>query len=289
MEKSFSPERQVNLYKPTELLFSEKSEVDEFASDTIIELVTAKPDAVLVLPTGNTPKGMYELLAEKADHGRQVDFSQVTVFNLDEYWKIGRASKASFRQFMQRNFYQHVNIPKSQRHIPDGQFFDPVAEADYYQARFDVFRKKGIDLAVIGIGQNGHIGFNEPGTDFDSRTSAVALTEETRMANAPDFREYPDEPIADVLERVPHAAITLGLGEESIRAAKKIVLLAKGDNKATALGRAFRNSPTEDIPASVLQYHPDVTIVSDLQAGAELAKRYTQAGSLPRQSDIVHF
>lgn len=281
-EALISVEQQAQVYQPTELIFSEQADVDEFAASTVLELVSTKPDAVIVTLTGNTPIGMYRKIAEEADFGRRVDFSKATFFNLDEYWKIGRGDKASFRRFMHEHFYAKVNVPAGNRNIPDGQYIDPINEALVYQKRFDIFRKKGIDLAILGIGKNGHIGFNEPGSPFDSVTDVVTLTQETRQANAQDFKRYPDEPIEDALERVPLAAITLGLGEKGIRAANEILLLAKGESKASILEQAFRQVPTTDVPASVLQYHPNVTLALDSAAGAGLAKRYTQ-GVVPHQ------
>jgi glucosamine-6-phosphate deaminase len=246
------------------------SDVDRIAADTVLNLVANKPHAILLLPTGNTPRGMYSIIAQESNHGRNVDFSNVKVMNLDEYWPMPKNHFASFRSYMKRHFYDHVNIPREQRYIADSSYPEAASELYMMQKRLEVFKKHGIDLAVVGIGRNGHLGFNEPGTPHDSETSIVRLTEETRMANAPDFA-VPDERMGLALALdVPKFAITLGLGESGIRAAGHIMMVAKGNEKSDALYRAFRQPPSEEVPASVLQYHPHVTLVADYAAAGML-------------------
>lgn len=245
-------------------------DVDSYAAHTVLDLVANKPDAILLLPTGNTPKGMYRIIAEESNYGREVDFSKVNVLNLDEYWPISGGHFASFKYYMKHHFYNYVNIPREQRYIADGGYPEPFTETARIQGHLEVFKKKGIDLAVVGIGKNGHLGFNEPGTPHDMETWITELSEDTRRANASDF--ILPEHLYGIQESipVPHHAITLGLGENGIRAAKHIMLLAKGEAKAEALRRAFREPSTEEVPASALQNHLNVTIVADYAAAEGL-------------------
>ena len=226
------------------------------AAQFVIERVNAKPAAILGLPTGGTPLGMYAELAN-AVREQRVDLSKVTTFNLDEYCGLPVSDPESYFTFMNTNLYKPCGLALTQTHIPNGEATDPVAEARAYD---DAIRAAGgVDLQVLGIGHNGHIGFNEPGTPGDSRTQAVTLTDKTRQANARFFNSIDD---------VPTRAITMGIG--TILEAKELLLLANGADKADILFDALRGPVTPDNPASFLQKHPNVTVIIDAAAGKKL-------------------
>lgn len=233
------------------------AEWNQIAARVVREVIEAKPDAVLGLATGNTPIGMYQELVKMYKAG-ELDFSQVRTFNLDEYLDIDPAHPASFISFMKEHLFDHVNLDPSRIHIPKANPEDAEAEAAAYR---ELLRAHGpCDLQVLGIGTNGHIGFNEPGTSFDSVTSVVDLHEATRKANAPAFGGDPD--------KVPARAITVGIGE--IMTAKKILLLANGAGKADIMKAALEGEVAEQVPASVLQRHNDVIVVCDEAAASRL-------------------
>jgi len=223
------------------------------AAQFVIERVNAKPSIVLGLPTGGTPLGMYAELA-RAVREKRVDFQNATTFNLDEYCGLPADDPQSYREFMRVNFYDPCALPPAQTHIPDGRAADPCAESLAYE---DAIRAAGgIDLQVLGIGHNGHIGFNEPGTPADARTHAVAITEQTRQANARFFNS---------IDEVPTRAITMGM--RTILESREILLLANGAEKARIIAAALRGPVTVDNPASFLQTHPRLTVILDAAAG----------------------
>ena len=196
----------------------------------------AKPALTLGLPTGQTPLGMYEQLIRK-HRTEGLDFSAVKTFNLDEYAGISPEDPRSFHAYMRSRFFDHININPSNAHIPD----------DQYERYEHLIRESGgIDLLIVGIGLNGHIAFNEPGSSFDSRTRVVTLAPETIQAAS---------------QEIPHTAITMGIG--TILEARKILLLASGAKKAEILRRALRGPVTEAVPASALQLHPNVIVITD--------------------------
>jgi len=222
------------------------------AADIVIEQLKKKPNSVLGLATGSTTIGMYKLLIE-ADKKGVIDFSQVVTFNLDEYYKIPRDDKNSYWQAMRVNLFNDVNIKEENVNIPN-------CESDNYDDFCLEYEDKireagGIDLQILGIGHNGHIGFNEPGSSFDSRTRKVDLTESTINANSRHFKDKAD---------APTKAITMGLG--TIMEAKKIILVANGKEKAEAVAGAVREEASVDVPASVLQEHGDVIFIIDKKA-----------------------
>lgn len=217
------------------------------AADILLSAIRRNPRIVLGLPTGRTPVKMYERVVAACSREYHC-FGDVVTFNLDEYVGIDAAHPGSYCMFMNQHLFAHVDMKKSNAHIPNGMALDAVAECARYER--EIAAAGGLDLTFLGLGSNGHIGFNEPGTPFDSRTRVVALTESTRAANAPLF---PDG-------NVPTHAITMGIG--TILESKSIVLLASGDKKRPAIERLRSGEITEDFPASALWRHPDVTVLT---------------------------
>ena len=219
-------------------------------SDRAAELLAAqvilKPACVLGLATGSSPVGMYRRLAEQYRQGL-LDFSAVTSVNLDEYCGLSPEDPQSYRYFMEENLFRHINIRRENTFVPDGLNPDREAVCAAYDARIAALG--GVDLQVLGIGNNGHIGFNEPDDHFTVGTHVVALKESTIQANARFFED---------ISQVPTHAITMGMG--AILQAKRILLLA-GAEKAAIVRQAMEGPVTPHVPASLLQLHPDVTIV----------------------------
>ncbi len=222
-------------------------ELSRSAADLIAAQVLMKPDCVLGLATGSTPVGTYKMLIENYKSGK-LDFSAVTSVNLDEYVGLDESSDQSYRYFMNHQLFDHINIDKARTHVPDGKAADLQAECREY----DMLTEKlgGIDFQLLGIGSNGHIGFNEPSDSFIAETHVVRLKEETIRANARFFASE---------EEVPCSAITMGL--KSIMQAKKILLIANGDEKISIINKALSGPVTPQIPASILQLHPDCTFI----------------------------
>jgi glucosamine-6-phosphate deaminase len=223
------------------------------AADFIERLFTMSPSAVLALPTGRTPVLLYQELVHRSGVGR-IDWRQVRTFNLDEWVELSGDAPGSYARFMSEHLFTHVDNPPSQCFIPNGTAVDLDAECRRYEAAID--SAGGIDLAILGLGNNGHIGFNEPGTRFDARTHVAVVAEETREANAYSF---PDRP-------PPTRAITVGIA--TILRARQILLLVTGSEKAEILQRALYGAVDESVPASVLQRHGDVTILADAGAAS---------------------
>ncbi len=213
-----------------------------------------KPNSVLGLATGSTPLGMYRqlvLLHQKIG----LDFSQIQSFNLDEYIGLAEDDENSYHYFMEENLFRHINIKRENIHIPDGNARDIDAECRAYDERIE--RSGGIDLQVLGIGNNAHIGFNEPDIKFEATTHRVELDDETLEANARFFSS---------IYEVPRFAISMGI--KTIMHAQKVLLLANGRNKAEAIRRTVKGAIRPDAPASILQLHRDVTLILD-EAAAE--------------------
>jgi glucosamine-6-phosphate deaminase len=222
------------------------------AANIISAQIIMKPDCVLGLATGSTPIGTYEQLVEWYKKG-DLDFSSVTTINLDEYRGVTKEDPHSYYYFMREKLFSQVNIDLSRTYIPDGMDDDAQHACRFYE---EIIRRcGGIDLQLLGLGHNGHIGFNEPGTAFEARTHLVNLTEATRKANQ---RFFADD------ENVPRQAYTMGI--KSIMQAKKIVVVVSGKDKAEALCAAVQGEITPNVQASVLQLHNDVTIVADQEA-----------------------
>lgn len=217
------------------------------AANVISAQVILKPNSVLGLATGSSPIGTYEQLIEWYQKG-DVDFSKVTSVNLDEYWGISPENPQSYRYFMNQHFFSHVNINPLNTNVPNGLANDPEEECIRYEKL--IADLGGIDLQLLGIGHNGHIGFNEPDASFEKTTHVVELDETTRKANARFFQS---------LEEVPDRAITMGI--RSIMQSKKILLIANGPDKQDIIQKALFGPVTPELPASILQFHPDVTVV----------------------------
>ena len=235
-------------------------EISRLAAKMIAEVVKKKPDAVLGLATGSTPVGTYrELIRMHKEDG--LDFSRVLTFNLDEYRGLKPDHPASYHYFMRENLFRDINIKPANTHVPDG-LGDNIEESckEYEKA---IVKAGGIDIQVLGIGGNGHIGFNEPSSPLSSRTRKQNLDARTIRDNARFFKS---------MDEVPKSAITMGIG--TIMEARQILLLANGGSKADAIARTVEGPVTESVPASVLQRHANATIIIDRAAASKLAGRY---------------
>lgn len=244
------------------------AKLGEKVAELVAKQVNEKPESVLGLATGTTTISMYEKLIEMHKNN-EVNFSQVTTFNLDEYWPIKRTDVQSYHYFMENLFFDHINIDPINVHIPDGELKKDQINSFCKNYEKEISKAGGIDLQILGIGGGyynkdrqfigAHIGFNEAGSDFDSRTRFVELSEQTRSDNSRFFRQ---------LENVPYYAITMGL--KTIMEAKSVVLLAFGDSKSSSLKQALEGPITNLVPASILQRHPDLTVIVDKGAGSKL-------------------
>lgn len=224
-------------------------EMSEKAAALVGQAVAKKANSVLGLATGSTPVGMYQRLADAHNAGK-IKLSNICGVNLDEYIGIGGDHELSYRYFMSKNFYSLFGFDESRAHIPNGLAPDLVEECARYDALIEELG--GIDLQVLGIGRNGHIGFNEPDDVFIKNTHIAELDADTRAANARFF---------DSLDDVPSKALTMGIG--AIMAAKEILLLVSGSDKAQALKEARTGDINPRLPASILQLHPNVTVIAD--------------------------
>jgi glucosamine-6-phosphate deaminase len=236
------------------------AELSRRAATIVSDAIRKQPDLRLGLATGTTPLGMYRELA-RMHREEHLDFSRVVTFNLDEYLGLAADHPQSAHRFMQSSFFGHVNIAPENIHIPDGT---APGDLDEYCARYEgtIQMAGGIDLQILGIGRNGHIGFNEPSSSLASRTRIKTLTRQTLEDNRRLFQEG---------EAMPEAAITMGIG--TILDARKILLVASGASKAQALARAIEGPVTASVTASALQLHRDVTILADEEAAAELREK----------------
>ncbi len=219
------------------------------AANIIASQIVLKPDCVLGLATGSTPIGAYKNLVEKYEQG-DLDFSQVTTVNLDEYKGLPRENDQSYYYFMHDNLFDHVNVKPENTHLPDGTKEDANEECARYE---ELIRSLGgQDLQLLGLGHNGHIGFNEPDTVFEKTTHCVDLQESTIEANKRFFASADD---------VPKQAYTMGIG--TIMQSKKILVVVSGEDKADTVAKAFFGPVTPEVPASILQFHKDVILVAD--------------------------
>ncbi|GGL62333.1 glucosamine-6-phosphate deaminase [Sporolactobacillus putidus] len=241
------------------LTVADQEEMSRRAAEMIIDLVRLKPSAVLGLATGGTPEGTYRLLA--LDHRKNgTDYREVRTVNLDEYAGLKPEDPNSYHTYMETHFFQYVNIPSEQHFLPDGTAASLNEECEDYDRLID--NLGGVDLQLLGIGRNGHIGFNEPGTAFNAGTHVVKLSESTRQANARFFGS---------VQEVPERAITMGIG--TILKSRAILLLVSGPSKAEAMSRLLAGSePDSNFPASALISHPNVTVIADA-AAISAAKR----------------
>lgn len=229
-------------------------EMSKKASDILFDVIKENEKPVIGLATGSTPEGTYMELIKKLN-GSDVDQNNITTFNLDEYVGLDKDHEQSYSYYMHENFFNHVSIPKENIHLLNGKAENAETEVEAYEQAID---EAGLDVQLLGIGRNGHIAFNEPGTSFDSLTHVVDLTPETVEDNSRFF---------DNLGDVPSKAFTMGLN--SIMKAKKIVILIYGENKKEALNALLSGEVTENNPASILNNHGDVTIIADTAAIGE--------------------
>ncbi|MDR0821633.1 MAG: glucosamine-6-phosphate deaminase [Oscillospiraceae bacterium] len=218
------------------------------AANILSAQVIIKPRSVLGLATGSTPIGTYKQLIEWYNKG-DIDFSETSSVNLDEYVGLQPDNNQSYRYFMNTNFFDHININKNSTHVPNGVAEDVLREAKRYDELISTLG--GIDLQLLGLGPNGHIGFNEPGGAFENSTHCVSLTEETITANKRFFAN---------IDEVPRKAITMGM--KGIMQAKKILLIVSGKAKQDILTRALYGPITPEVPASLLQIHNDLTVIT---------------------------
>jgi glucosamine-6-phosphate deaminase len=231
---------------------SDYDDMSRKAANILSAQVILKPNCVLGLATGSTPLGTYKQLIEWYRKG-DVDFSEVTTINLDEYAGLGKDDSNSYHCFMKQNFWKHINISSDRTHVPDGA----ASSAENECLRYDrlIAGAGGIDMQMLGLGHNGHIGFNEPGSAFDKDTHLVKLSKSTLEANKRFFEREED---------VPKYAYTMGI--RSIMRARRILVIASGAHKAGMIQSAFFGPITPAVPASVLQLHNNVTLVGDALA-----------------------
>lgn len=227
-------------------------EMSEMAADIIGAQVLLKPDAVLGLATGSTPIGTYEELVKRYESGR-LDFRKIKTVNLDEYRGLTKDNDQSYYYFMHSHLFDHINIDKANTNVPDGMEPDAIKAGEDYENIISNFG--GIDLQLLGLGNNGHIGFNEPCDEFIDKTHVVDLTQSTIEANKRFFESIDD---------VPKQAYTMGIG--SIMRAKRVLMLVSGKGKAQIVKDAFFGPVTPKVPASVLKLHNDFILIGDAEA-----------------------
>ena len=242
--------------QPTIVVAADKGHAAHCTADLIHETVRENPSAVLGLATGGTPVGVYRLLVERFQAG-ELDFSKVTTFNLDEYVGLGPEHDQSYRYFMQQQLFNHVNVVRQRTHVPNGLASNIEKHVAEYEEQ--ILQVGGIDLQLLGIGNNGHIAFNEPDSPIDSRTRLVDLTENTIEANSRFFESAAE---------VPRHAITMGIG--TILESQRIVLMATGKSKAKVVQAAIEGPVDPANPASLLQGHARLTFVLDPESASEL-------------------
>lgn len=242
------------------ILKRDNEEINRQAAQLIASAVKKKPPLTLGLATGSTMIGLYKHLVRLHKEGA-LDFSEVTTFNLDEYLGLSPRHPQSFHHFMREHLFAHVNVHARNIHIPDGTI---RGDYDQYCAAYEkaIRDAGGIDVQLLGIGRNGHIGFNEPTSSIGSRTRLKVLSQETLDDNAKSFAPG---------EESPQCAITMGIG--TILEARKILLLAAGKSKAAAVSKSIEGPVTSAVSASALQLHPDVTFILDAPAASQLKQR----------------
>ncbi|WP_232696413.1 glucosamine-6-phosphate deaminase [Brevibacillus daliensis] len=237
-------------------VFDDYHSLSRYAANLFLQQVRQKPESVLGLATGGTPEGFYRQLVQMSNE-ESISYKAIRTFNLDEYYPINHNHPQSYWTFMKNHLFSHVSINENNIFIPNGETSDVERECERYEQLLK--EKGGIDLQILGIGENGHIGFNEPGASFASRTRVVELTPNTIQANSRFFTSAQD---------VPRHAITMGIA--SILESKKIIVLASGKKKAKVVSEAINGKVTEEVPASVLQHHPNVLFLVDQEAAVNL-------------------
>jgi glucosamine-6-phosphate deaminase len=239
------------------LIVKNNKEAGQKVGTMFLDAVKNNPEIILGLATGSSPISTYEYIIENSKDGA-VDWSKVTTFNLDEYKGLEPTHKKSYRYFMNENLFDGININKENTHVPSGAISSNEEAAKYDDA---IRNAGGIDIQLLGLGINGHVGFNEPNTPFESITSIVDLTESTIEANSRFFQSK---------DEVPTQAISMGL--QSIMNAKKVILIATGENKAEAVKHLVEGPVSTEWPCTVLLNHADVTVVIDEEAASQLTK-----------------
>lgn len=229
------------------------------AAQFLASQVILKPDSVIGLATGSTPEGLYREVVKMYQMG-SIDFDKVTAFNLDEYVGLATTHPQSYKAYMYNHLFKHINITPDKRFMPNGNAAQLALECEAYDSA--IKRAGGIDIQVLGIGRNGHIGFNEPDLKFEAQTHVVALDEKTIQDNARFFNS---------IDQVPRFAISMGV--KTIMHARKIILLASGKEKSDAVYGMLYGDITPSCPASVLQLHPNVTVICDIQAASRLKNK----------------
>ena len=245
------------------IILPDAQQVAQMAAQRFINQININPQSVLGLATGSTPLGVYQILVEAQKRG-EVDFSKVTTFNLDEYVGVSKDHPGSYHSYMKKNFFEPAGLKEGQYFLPDGTAKNIPEHCQQYEKK--IAELGPIDLQLLGIGRDGHIGFNEPGSSLGSRTRLKTLSETTRADNKAIFSKT---------EELPFHVITMGI--QSIMDAEEIVLLATGDSKAQAVADCVEGPITARVPASVLQFHPKTKIILDEAAASRLSlKSYYQ-------------
>lgn len=240
--------------------------ISEKAAQIVAAQMILKEDSILGLATGSTPEGMYARLVEMYQEGK-IDFSEITSFNLDEYYQLDPENDQSYAYYMNKHLFSKVNMNVDRIHIPSGVTDDVEAVCKAYDE--NIVAHGNIDIQVLGIGNNGHIGFNEPDLRFEAGTHLVELDEDTIEANARFF---------DSKEDVPKKAISMGI--RNIMHAKKILLIANGEKKAEILAQMLFGDVTPNVPASILQLHNDVTVILDKEAAKYIVEKLVDKKSI---------
>lgn len=238
------------------IVVKDYDEMSRKAAHLFVGQILQKPNSVLGLATGSTPLGLYRELIKFYKEG-MIDFKNVIAFNLDEYLGLQPDHPQSYAKFMQDNLFKHINMQEDMQHIPSGTAGDIEAECDRYEGL--IAQAGGIDLQILGIGRNGHIGFNEPDIKFEAITHVVHLDDQTISDNARFFNN---------IEDVPKKAISMGI--KTIMQSRGIILLASGREKADAVAGMVSGKITPELPASVLQLHPNVTVIVDEEAASKI-------------------
>jgi glucosamine-6-phosphate deaminase len=248
------------------LIFPDTESISDYVSSALIEKIRTKPKAVLGLATGGTMEPIYARFVEQA-HRLRLDVSALTTFNLDEYVGLSPEHPKSYAAYMHHHLFRHLDFDNARLHLPDGLAHDLDRHSVEYSDHIQ--RCGGIDLQLLGVGGNGHIGFNEPGTPFDSRCHVVELSERTRMDNSRFFQEG---------AIVPASAITMGMSD--IIQAREIVLVATGESKAEIVAEWYENEVTEAIPFTLLKRHPRAKVVLDDAAASLLPDNVRRSRAL---------
>ncbi|MDQ0271006.1 glucosamine-6-phosphate deaminase [Cytobacillus purgationiresistens] len=238
--------------------YDSASDTDQGAAKSFIKMTNGIATPKIGLATGNTPVGLYQCLVQ-AYNQKKISFKTFLTYNLDEYVGLTKDHPQSFAYFMNEHLFNGVDILEGNIHIPQGNVESPHVEAAKYEKLLE--DAGALDVQILSIGLNGHIGFNEPGEKLHSKTHVIELTEDTRRVNSKSFPSF---------EEVPLSAITLGLG--TIMKAKKILFIAKGFEKADIIQQAFEGPLTTDVPGSLLQLHPNIEVHLDKEAASKLAR-----------------